>query len=482
MKPGKAIGRQSVPRRNVAKLPASVRIRKPTVSEASESLGRAFWDGWNASVRLQLDEVTVQSEQTALRARYVSIGVEATFKIVQSGQCLAVLMPASTGSYRLNRHLCVGCQAQGIPFVTLSLDGWKFVCRALGVNRQAAVGFKPFAGTLPSLSSVIAAIKEASSLAGPHGGFPRPMPWDTQTLNISDFMRSSPQGRLEDSGGSSSSPEPTECDVEMPPTSEVEEAAAALPTPQDDDTLYDILGRQESKQHLWLLGWAAAVLPYPDCAGVNKARLSTEVIAAASRARACSTDDWGDLNGAYVVKGVSECAQNCTRLTTCSFWTVDGEFACWTIPHGGTGARDAKGFTSGTKDCYPLAFPECAVSDAVYDGDGTNIWFDAMAFGSDEKLGCYKEDCSWTDTFMARGTEECAAVCAGVPDCAYWSYSQSDESDGRGGCCLRSAAARAGVGVGVVSGTQACGDAALALRKRRPEQEDNGCWDAGFTA
>ncbi|KAF4743443.1 hypothetical protein FOZ62_015594, partial [Perkinsus olseni] len=101
----------------------------------------------------------------------------------------------------------------------------------------------PFAGTLPSLSSVIAAIKEASSLAGPYGGFPRPMPWDTQTLNISDFMRSSRQGRLEDSGGSSSSPEPTECDVEMPPSSEVEEAAAALPTPQDDDTLYDILGQ-----------------------------------------------------------------------------------------------------------------------------------------------------------------------------------------------------------------------------------------------
>ncbi|KAF4687805.1 hypothetical protein FOZ60_003474 [Perkinsus olseni] len=162
------------------------------------------------------------------------------------------------------------------------------------------------------------------------------------------------------------------------------------------------------------IGLAAAVSPYPDCAEVNKARLSTAVIAAASRARACSTDDWGDLSGAYAVKGVSECARNCTKLTTCSFWT---------------------GFTSGTKDCYPLAFPECAVGDAAYDGDGTNVWFDAMAFGSDEKLGCYQADCSWTDTFAAREMEECAAVCAGVPDCAFWSYTQSDDSDGRGiGC------------------------------------------------
>ncbi|KAF4726784.1 hypothetical protein FOZ62_007996, partial [Perkinsus olseni] len=141
-----------------------------------------------------------------------------------------------------------------------------------------------------------------------------------------------------------------------------------------------------------------------------------------------------------------------------------------------------QGFTSGTKDCYPLAFPECAVGDAAYDGDGTNVWFDAMAFGSDEKLGCYQADCSWTDTFAARGMEECAAVCAGVPDCAFWSYTQSDDPDGRGGCCLRSAAARPRVGVGVVSGTKACGEAALAIRKRRSEQEDNGCWDAGFTA
>ncbi|KAF4743444.1 hypothetical protein FOZ62_015595 [Perkinsus olseni] len=233
------------------------------------------------------------------------------------------------------------------------------------------------------------------------------------------------------------------------------------------------------------IGLTAAVLPYPDCAEVNKARLSTAVIAVASRARACSTDDWGDLSGAYVVQGVSECARNCAKLTTCSFWTVgvvDGEFACWTIPHGGTGARDAKGFTSGTKDCYPLAFPECTVSDAVYDGDGTHIWFDAMALGSDEKLGCHQEDCSWTDTFAARDMEECAAVCAGVPDCAFWIYNQSDDSDGRGGCCLRAAAARPRVGVGVVSGTKACGEAALAIRKRRPEQEDNGCWGAGFTA
>ncbi|KAF4703585.1 hypothetical protein FOZ63_003155, partial [Perkinsus olseni] len=197
------------------------------------------------------------------------------------------------------------------------------------------------------------------------------------------------------------------------------------------------------------IGLAAAVSPYPDCAEVNKARLSTAVIAAASRARACSTDDWGDLSGAYAVKGVSECARNCTKLTTCSFWT---------------------GFTSGTKDCYPLAFPECAVGDAAYDGDGTNVWFDAMAFGSDEKLGCYQADCSWTDTFAARGMEECAAVCAGVPDCAFWSYTQSDDPDGRGGCCLRSAAARPRVGVGVVSGTKACGEAALAIRKRRSEQ------------
>ncbi|KAF4711073.1 hypothetical protein FOZ63_028945 [Perkinsus olseni] len=209
------------------------------------------------------------------------------------------------------------------------------------------------------------------------------------------------------------------------------------------------------------IGLTAAVLPYPDCAEVNKARLSTAVIAVASRARACSTDDWGDLSGAYVVQGVSECARNCAKLTTCSFWT---------------------GFTSGTKDCYPLAFPECTVSDAVYDGDGTHIWFDAMALGSDEKLGCHQEDCSWTDTFAARDMEECAAVCAGVPDCAFWSYNQSDDSDGRGGCCLRAAAARPRVGVGVVSGTKACGEAALAIRKRRPEQEDNGCWGAGFTA
>ncbi|KAF4716606.1 hypothetical protein FOZ63_016415 [Perkinsus olseni] len=93
-----------------------------------------------------------------------------------------------------------------------------------------------------------------------------------------------------------------------------------------------------------------------------------------------------------------------------------------------------------------------------------------MAYGSDEKLGCYQNDCSWTDTFAAREMEECAAVCAGVLDCAYWSYTQSDDSDGSGGCCLRSAAARPGVGVGVVSGTKACGEAALALRKRRLEQ------------
>lgn len=45
-------------------------------------------------------------------------------------------------SYKLNRHLCLGCQVQGVPFVTLSTPGWELVCRALGVNRLAALGFK----------------------------------------------------------------------------------------------------------------------------------------------------------------------------------------------------------------------------------------------------------------------------------------------------------------------------------------------------
>ncbi|KAF4653716.1 hypothetical protein FOL47_010330 [Perkinsus chesapeaki] len=245
MKTGKAVGRHSGPKRNVAKLPASVRIRKPAASDASESLGRSFQEGWNSSVRLQLQEVSNEQQpskkQSALRDRYVSIGVDATFMALQSGQCLAVIMPASPGSYKLNRHICLGCQIKGVPFVLLSLEGWKLVCCALGVSRLTAVGFKPFAGTLPSLSSVIAAVKEASSLAGQYGGFPQPMPWDTQTLNISDFMRSSRKHVVESSGGSTSSPAPTECDAEMPPIEAVKEAEAALPTPQQDDTLYDIL-------------------------------------------------------------------------------------------------------------------------------------------------------------------------------------------------------------------------------------------------
>jgi len=98
------------------------------------------------------------------------------------------------------------------------------------------------------------------------------------------------------------------------------------------------------------------------------------------------------------------------------------------------------------------AFPGCVEKDTILRHNGEHALFaDLAAHG--KSYGCFLDDCTYSDKFVAVSDAECAALCKSIDECKFWTFG---EEEGETKCWLRlSDGGKEGL-AGAVSASQDC--------------------------
>eukprot|EP00812_Abedinium_dasypus_P007673 NODE_1977_length_1021_cov_110.881988.p1 GENE.NODE_1977_length_1021_cov_110.881988~~NODE_1977_length_1021_cov_110.881988.p1 ORF type:complete len:290 (-),score=64.46 NODE_1977_length_1021_cov_110.881988:125-994(-) len=100
------------------------------------------------------------------------------------------------------------------------------------------------------------------------------------------------------------------------------------------------------------------------------------------------------------------------------------------------------------------AFPACVEEGIVYRHEGRHgVFADVSHFGT---MGCWNEDCTYSDKFRSHSMGLCARACAAVDGCGFWSYGTQPQ-DGGWMCYLRKGGTARQELLEFYSGTSACG-------------------------
>jgi hypothetical protein len=97
-------------------------------------------------------------------------------------------------------------------------------------------------------------------------------------------------------------------------------------------------------------------------------------------------------------------------------------------------------------------FPDCAEKDVILRHNGEHALFADLALYG-KSYGCFLDDCTYSDKFVAVSDMECAALCAQLPECNFWS---TGEEEGEQKCWLRESDGGKEALAGALSGTKAC--------------------------
>lgn len=97
-------------------------------------------------------------------------------------------------------------------------------------------------------------------------------------------------------------------------------------------------------------------------------------------------------------------------------------------------------------------FPACIEKDVILRHNGEHALFtDLAAHG--KSYGCFLDDCTYSDKFVAVSDAECAALCSQIPECKFWSFG---EEEGETKCWLRASDAGKEALTGAISGNKEC--------------------------
>jgi len=107
---------------------------------------------------------------------------------------------------------------------------------------------------------------------------------------------------------------------------------------------------------------------------------------------------------------------------------------------------------SGLTLAAAASFPDCVEKDVILRHNGEHALFtDLASYG--KSYGCFLDDCTYSDKFVAVSDAECATLCAQIEECKHWTFG---EEEGETKCWLRVSNGGRETLVGAVAGSAEC--------------------------
>ena len=71
------------------------------------------------------------------------------------------------------------------------------------------------------------------------------------------------------------------------------------------------------------------------------------------------------------------------------------------------------------------SFPDCVEKDVILRHNGEHALFtDLASYG--KSYGCFLDDCTYSDKFVAVSDAECASLCSQIEECKHWTFGEEE--------------------------------------------------------